>query len=152
MPVDRAKQYHRERVAGTLKDEITSMIEGELSDPRISFAYVTQVILNPGGKSALVYIAVDGGAQEEEDTVAGLIDARGYIRHGLLERLGTRHVPDLTFHIDKSTKVKSRIDDLLGREKKRRKKSPTADACTPAASTPDPAAALHPIKSDPTNR
>jgi ribosome-binding factor A len=142
MPEDRAKQYHRERVAGTLKDEITSMIEGELSDPRISFAYVTQVILNPGGKSALVYIAVDGGPQEEEDTVAGLIDARGYIRHGLLERLGTRHVPDLTFHIDKSTKVKSRIDDLLGREKKRRKKTP--DAATGPQAVP-----LQSVKNDP---
>ena len=126
MPEPRARQYHRDRVAGTLKDEITSMIEGELSDPRIAFAYVTQVIINPGGKSAMVYIAVDGGMQEEEGTVAALIDARGYIRHGLLERMGTRHVPDLTFHIDRSTKVKSRIDDLLGREKKRRRKTPEA--------------------------
>lgn len=124
MPEQRARQYHRERVAGTLKDEISSMIEGELSDPRISFAYVTQVIMNPGGKSAVVYIAVDGGTQEEEDTVAGLIDARGYIRHGLLERMGTRHVPELSFHVDRSTKVKSRIDDLLGRERKRRKVAP----------------------------
>lgn len=133
MPEPRARQYHRDRVAGTLKDEISSMIEGELSDPRISFAYVTQVILNPGGKSALVYIAVDGGTAEEEDTVAGLCDARGYIRHGLLERLGTRHVPELSFHIDRSTKVKSRIDDLLGREKKRRKQPPSASPDKPQA-------------------
>jgi len=27
------------------------MLVGELSDPRISFAYVSQVVLNPGGKS-----------------------------------------------------------------------------------------------------
>ena len=53
MPEPRARQYHRDRVAGTLRDEISTMIEGELSDPRISFAYVTQVVVNPGGKSAL---------------------------------------------------------------------------------------------------
>jgi ribosome-binding factor A len=121
MPEQRARKYHQERMAGTLKDEISAMIEGELSDPRISFAYVSQVLLNPGGKSAVVYIAVDGGSQEEEDTVAALMDARGYIRHELLERTGKRHVPELSFHIDRSDKMKSRIDELLGRSRKRQK-------------------------------
>lgn len=123
MPESRARQHHRDRVAGTLRDEISTMIEGELSDPRISFAYVTQVLLSPGGKSALVYVAVDGGPQEESDTLEGLMAARGYIRHELHERMGTRHVPDLTFHIDRSEKMKARIDDLLGRQRKRMKEA-----------------------------
>jgi ribosome-binding factor A len=121
MPEQRARKYHQERMAGTLKDEISAMIEGELSDPRISFAYVSQVLLNPGGKSAVVYVAVDGGPKEEEETVAALMDARGYIRHELLERTGKRHVPELSFHIDRSDKMKSRIDELLGRSRKRQK-------------------------------
>ena len=100
------------------------MIEGELSDPRISFAYVTQVLLNPGGKSALIYVAVDGGEKEEADTLEGLMAARGYIRHELHERMGKRRVPDITFHIDRSEKMKARIDDLLGRQRKRRKEAP----------------------------
>lgn len=94
------------------------MIEGELSDPRISFAYVSQVVLNPGGKSALIYVAVDGGAEEEAQTLDGLMAARGYIRHELLERMGVRFVPELTFHIDRSEKMKARIDDLLGRKRR----------------------------------
>lgn len=97
------------------------MIEGELSDPRISFAYVTQVLLNPGGKSAAVYVAVDGGENEENDTLDGLMAARGYIRHELLERMGIRHVPDLVFHLDRSEKMKARIDELLGRRRNRQK-------------------------------
>lgn len=124
MPEQRARQYHRDRVAGTLRDEISTMIEGELSDPRISFAYVTQVLLNPGGKSASIYVAVEGGEKEEADTLEGLMAARGYIRHELLERMGVRHIPDLTFHIDRSEKMKARIDDLLGRQRKRRKEAP----------------------------
>jgi ribosome-binding factor A len=39
----------------------------------------------------------------------------------LLERMGVRHVPELTFHIDRSEKMKARIDELLGRAKKRQK-------------------------------
>jgi ribosome-binding factor A len=105
-------------VAETLRDEIGAMIEGELSDPRISFAYVSQVVLNPGGKSALIYIAVDGGLQEEADTLDGLMAARGFIRHELKARMGVRYVPELTFHIDRSEKMKSRIDELLGRKRR----------------------------------
>lgn len=117
MPEQRARKYHQDRVAETLREEIGTMIEGELSDPRISFAYVTQVVLNPGGKSALIYVAVDGGPDEETNTIAGLMAARGYIRHELLERMGVRHVPELTFHIDRSEKMKARIDELLGRRR-----------------------------------
>jgi ribosome-binding factor A len=118
MPEQRARKYHQERVAETLRDEIGAMIEGQLSDPRISFAYVSQVVLNPGGKSALIYVAVDGGLQEEADTLDGLMAARGYIRHELLERTGKRYIPELTFHIDRSEKMKARIDELLGRKRR----------------------------------
>jgi ribosome-binding factor A len=121
MPEQRARKYHQDRVAETLREEIGAMIEGELSDPRISFAYVTQVVLNPGGKSALIYVAVDGGVEEEQKTIDGLMAARGYIRHELLERMGVRHIPELTFHIDRSEKMKARIEELLGRQRKRQK-------------------------------
>jgi ribosome-binding factor A len=117
----RGRKYHQDRVAESLREEISAMIEGELSDPRISFAYVSQVILNPGGKSAQVWVAVDGGPEEEEQTVEGLFAARGYIRHELQERTGKRHVPDLSFHVDRSERMKARIDELLGRSKRRRK-------------------------------
>ena len=118
MAEPRARKYHRDRVAETLREEISGMIIGELSDPRISFAYVTEVVLNQGGKSARVYIAVDGGEVEEEKTREALTAARGFIRHELLERMGVRHVPDLSFQIDKSKDLKMRIDELLGRNKK----------------------------------
>jgi ribosome-binding factor A len=118
MPELRGRKYHQERIAETLRDEIGAMIEGQLSDPRISFAYVSQVVLNPGGKSARIYVAVDGGLQEEADTLDGLMAARGYIRHELLERTGKRYIPELTFHIDRSEKMKARIDELLGRKRR----------------------------------
>ena len=129
MPEQRARKYHQDRVAEMLRDEIGAMIEGELSDPRISFAYITQVVLNPGGKSALVYVAVDGGADEEAQTVEGLMAARGYIRHELLERMGVRHVPELSFHLDRTDRLTARIDELLGR---RRRGKGSSSSETPA--------------------
>ncbi|MHB1023258.1 MAG: 30S ribosome-binding factor RbfA [Acidobacteriaceae bacterium] len=123
MPEQRARTYHRNRVAETFKEEIGAMLEGELSDPRIAFCYVTEVVLAPGGKSARIFIAVDGGEKEEQETLAALMSARGFIRHTLLERMGVRHVPELTFQIDRSEKITARMDELLGRMRKRQKKT-----------------------------
>lgn len=125
MPEHRGRQHHQDRVAETLRLEIGTMIEGELSDPRIGFCHVTEVSLNPGGKSARVYVAYDGTASDivaaEAATVAGLEAAKGYIRHELKERMGVRHIPDLTFLADRSTRFQERIEELVDRSRKRQK-------------------------------
>ena len=127
MPEHRGKKHHQDRVAEALREEIGTMIEGELSDRRIAFCYVTEVVLNPGGKSARVYVAVDSAvpdiAKAEVDTIAGLEAAKGYIRYELKERMGVRHVPDLTFLADRSGRFQARIEELMGRARKRQKVS-----------------------------
>jgi ribosome-binding factor A len=131
MPEPRARTYHRNRVASTFSEEIGAMLEGELSDPRIAPSYVTEVVLAPGGKSARIFVAVHGDAAEEEETLAGLMTARGYIRSRLRDSMGVRHIPELTFAIDRSEKMTGRMDELLGRMRKRDKKR--ADAAAAAA-------------------
>ncbi len=122
MPEQRARKHHQDRVAETLRVEIGVLIEGELSDPRIDFCYVSEVALNPGGKSARVYVAVDSGvkdiAKAEADTIAGLEAAKGYIRYELKERMGVRHVPELSFIADRSGRFQARIDELMSRSRK----------------------------------
>ena len=99
------------------------MLEGELSDPRIAPSYVTDVVLAPGGKSARVFVAVHGSYVEEAETLEALTAARAYIRSMLRDRMGVRHIPDLTFAIDRSEKMTGRMDELLERMRKREKKS-----------------------------
>jgi len=123
MPEQRAKTYHRNRVASTFSEEIGAMLEGELSDPRIAPSYVTDVVLAPGGKSARIFVSVHGNEQEEESTLEALTAARGYIRSQLRDRMGVRHVPELSFAIDRSEKLTGRMDELLGRMRKREKKA-----------------------------
>ena len=122
MPEQRARTYHRNRVASTFSEEITAMLEGELSDPRLAPCYVTEVVLAPGGKSCRVFIAVHGGEKEEENTLEGLMAARGYIRTEIRDRMGVRHVPEITFAIDRSEKIGARMQELLGRVEKSKKK------------------------------
>jgi ribosome-binding factor A len=122
MPEQRARTYHRGRVASTFAEEITAMLEGELSDPRIAPCYVTEVVLAPGGKSCRVFIAVTGTEAEEAETLAGLMAARAFVRTEIRDRMGVRHVPELTFAIDRSVKMGARMDQLLGRMEKHRGK------------------------------
>jgi ribosome-binding factor A len=88
---------------------------------------VTEVALNPGGKSARVYVAIDSAVkdivQAEEETVAGLEAAKGYIRYELKERMGVRHVPELSFLADRSGRFQARIEELMSRQRKRQKTS-----------------------------
>jgi ribosome-binding factor A len=118
MPEQRARAHHRNRVVNTFSEEIGLMLEGELSDPRIAPSHVTEVVLAPGGKSCRVFVAVEGDAQAEEDTLAGLMAARGFIRSELRERMGVRHVPEITFQIDRSEKLRGRMEELLARTRK----------------------------------
>lgn len=125
MPEHRARKHHQDRVAETLRIEIGAMIEGELVDPRIGFCYVSEVALNPGGKSARVYVALDSAVKNieeaESDTIAGLEAAKGYIRYELKERMGVRHVPELSFLADRSGRFQARIVELMDRSRKRQK-------------------------------
>lgn len=125
MPEHRGRKHHQDRVAEALREEIGAMLEGELSDPRIGFCHISEVVLNPGGKSARVYVAINETVPDiekaEADTIAGLEAAKGYVRFELKERLGVRHVPELSFLADRSGRFQARIDELMERSRKRQK-------------------------------
>jgi ribosome-binding factor A len=125
MPEHRARKHHQDRVAETLREEIGAMIGGELTDPRIASCHISEVVLNPGGKSARIYVELDKTTPEidkaEIETVAGLEAAKGHIRFELKERMGKRHVPELTFLADRSGRLTARIDELMTRGRKRQK-------------------------------
>ena len=57
-------------MAELLREEIETIIEGELADPRIGLANVTEMHLAPDGRSARIYIAVEGSER-------GLVVAEG---------------------------------------------------------------------------
>ncbi|HKR32722.1 MAG TPA: 30S ribosome-binding factor RbfA [Terriglobales bacterium] len=117
----RPPKHQRERRVEALREEIDLILEGELGDPRIGLAAVTEIMLAPGGKTARVFVRVDGNDEETEQTLDGLNAAKGFIRHQLAERMGLHHAPELVFVIDRSEQYLSRIDELLGRTKKKRK-------------------------------
>ncbi len=118
--MDRAAQHHRERLNDAIRDEIIAILEGELADPRIGLATVSNVELAPDGRSAHVLIEVSGGDDEAEQSLEGLSAAKGFIRHEIAERLRLRHAPELIFRLDRSQEYGARIDELLKRINQRK--------------------------------
>jgi ribosome-binding factor A len=115
----RGQKYHRERLGEALREEIETILEGELSDPRIGLVNVSEVHLAPDSKSARVLVVVQGDDEQAEETMEGLQAATGYIRRELVERLHLRRSPELLFILDRSHQYQSRIDELLNRTKTR---------------------------------
>jgi ribosome-binding factor A len=121
----RQVQYHRERLGEALREEISTLLEGELSDPRIGLANVSEVHLAPDARSARVFVTVEGGEEEALRTMEGLVAATGFIRRELAERLHLRRPPELAFELDRSTQYKSRIDQLLKRAQRHKTSGPS---------------------------
>ena len=102
--------------------EIGTILEGELGDPRIGLVTVSEVLLAPNGKSAQVVVSVAGEEQDAIDTLEGLTAATGYIRHEIAMRLGLRVAPELFFRLDETERYGGRVEELLKRVNKRRKR------------------------------
>ena len=117
----RGLKHHRGRVGEALREEIETLVEGELADPRIGLVSVTAVHVADDGKSAEVWVNVEGDDAEADRSLEGLEAAREYIRHELVERLRIRRAPELYFRLDRAEQARARVEELLGRAKKRNK-------------------------------
>lgn len=115
----RGRKYHRERLGEALREEIETILEGELGDPRIGLVNVSSVILADDGKSARVMVNVEGDDAEAGRAMEGLSSAVGFVRREVSVRLQLRRPPELVFVLDRSAQFSSRVEELLKRNKKR---------------------------------
>jgi len=119
----RAQKHHRERLSEAIREEIETILEGELADPRIGLVSVSAVQMAEDSRTARISVNVQGDDEEAQRTLEGLEAAKNFIRHELAERLRLRRPPELFFHLDRSLQLESRVDELLERAKKRQKKN-----------------------------
>jgi len=115
----RGAKYHRGRLAEALREEIETIVEGELADPRIGLVNVSTVEMADDSRSARVFVVVEGDDDEAERSLEGLSAAVGFIRREITDRLHLRRAPELIFVLDRSEKYQARVDELLKRTKTR---------------------------------
>jgi ribosome-binding factor A len=114
----RGRKYHRERLEEALREEVETILEGELGDPRIGLVNVSRVELAEDARSARIFVVLGGSEEEAEQTLEGLAAAVGFIRHAVRDRLQLRRAPELFFQWDRSPVYEARVNELLKRVKK----------------------------------
>ena len=108
------------RVSEAIREELAEIIGFELDDPRLVGVDVTDVQVSPDGRHATIKVSIRGEERAQNQGIAALEHASGYLRRELAGRLQLRHVPELHFDRDKNPDVESRVDFLLRRAKKSR--------------------------------
>ena len=102
-----------ERLAHQIRIELADLISREVKDPRIGLATITRVELSADLHHARAYVSVLGSAEEQQDSIAGLSSAAGFLRHEISHRLELRRIPEMTFIIDHGAEAGERIEKLL---------------------------------------
>lgn len=91
------------RINGEVLKELSSIIRGEIKDPRIHpMTSVMAVEVTPDLKTCKAYISVLGNDEAKKATITGLKSAEGYIRRQLAKNLNLRNTPEIRFILDES--------------------------------------------------
>ena len=106
------------RINGEVRRELCNIIRGEIKDPRINpMTSVVAVEVAPDLKTAKAYISVLGDEKSQQDTLAGLRSAEGYIRRTLAKNVNLRNTPEIHFIVDESiaygVRMSKLIDDVI---------------------------------------
>jgi len=112
-----------ERVANSIRREVSNIVQEELKDPRIGFMTITKVEVTPDLRVAKIYYSVLGDERARKSTEIALENAKGFIKGLIGNRLKLRFMPEIIFKVDKSLEYRENIDkiiDKIHREKQER--------------------------------
>jgi len=102
-----------DRVNQLIREEISTLLQRELKDPRLGFVTVTEVVTSGDLRSAKVFVSVLGDEAKWAGSLQALLSARGFIRNWLRQHLDLRVTPELDFRPDRSMEHAARIQELL---------------------------------------
>lgn len=106
------KKYQR-RVAELLKIHLARLLRREVNDVRLRGVTIMDVRVNPDTTQADVYFTTLGDSEDQEEVLAGLEGAAGFLRRELGKSLRLRNIPELRFHWDQALERGERIANIL---------------------------------------
>ena len=105
-----------ERISEQIKEEVSLIIAGEMSDPRVGFVTVTNAKVSPDLRHAKIYVSILGSEEEVAQSLQALNRASGFIRYQLGAALRIRRTPELHFAFDDTLRTATRIEEILTEE------------------------------------
>ena len=102
-----------DRVNQLIREEISTLLQRELKDPRLGFVTVTEVETSKDLRQAKVFVSVLGDDRQWAASLAALTSARGFVRNWLRQNLDLRVTPEVDFRPDRSMEHAAKIQSLL---------------------------------------
>lgn len=102
-----------DRVASLIREEVSTIIQRELTVTGYGFITVMEVKVTPDLKIAKVYVSIFGNAEMREKTLAMLNVQKGHIRSLLGGHIRLKFTPAIQFHLDDTLDRVERINDLI---------------------------------------
>lgn len=106
------------RVAKEMQRQLSAILRDDISDPRVGFTTITHVTVTADLRSAKVYFTTLGGTVQENNAIAALRQANGFIRYLIGQRIDLRIVPEIFFKIDKQLTKGMVVDEILSKLKR----------------------------------
>jgi ribosome-binding factor A len=102
-----------DRLDELLRQEIGTMLEREVADPRIGFATVTKVETTPDMRHAKVWVSIIGPDAKRPEALTALEHSMVFIRRELGTRLRLKRIPNLHVRLDETIERGTRILTLI---------------------------------------
>jgi len=103
-----------ERIADRINQLLSEMlVTGQISDPRLSGVFVTDVKVDRELSFASIYVSSLAGREQEKEILEGFEHASGYIRSNLAKEIQLRTFPSLRFFWDETPERAERIERLI---------------------------------------
>jgi ribosome-binding factor A len=112
-----------EKLAQSIREEVSQIVSYELDDPRVDRVVVTDVRVSDNLRDARVYVLAEGTEQERQEALKALHHAAPYVRRQLGAALNLRYTPEVHFVRDTVEESATRVEELLtqiGREEQDR--------------------------------
>jgi ribosome-binding factor A len=102
-----------ERIADSIKDQVSQLLAFEVKDPAVGLLTVTHVKMTSDMGLAHVYYTIIGDELERRRTERALDRATPFVRRRLAEDMNMRRAPDVKFHYDENLERQERVETLL---------------------------------------
>lgn len=102
-----------ERLAESLREQITEIVGFEMDDPRLLAVTVTDVRVSENMRDAKVFVIVQGTEDETKAALKALQNAATFVRQQVALNLDLRHAPVINFIRDTVEENAVRVDSLI---------------------------------------
>ena len=98
------------RLKAIISKNIKEICEYELTNEKIGFFTITDVVVSDDHSYAKVYVSF---LANQKEGIERLNRAKGYVRSSLAKKIDTRRVPEITFVLDDSYEKQKHFEEVL---------------------------------------